>query len=158
WTYPTLDLPQQFDASGKDDQEALNNLFDSWNHYHNKYTNGKLQYELDILEVQLQLSGQFDTDGTTRWDHVVTWFNAIATVALIATGVGAVCGAAVLVWGVTGEVLASSGMWVMAFSSTAAAAINIAQRQALGIGSWSDNLFDGLTIVGNILMGIGAGA
>lgn len=155
WTFPTDEtLPKQFDASGETDEAAFTELFESWNHYHNKYPPGRLQYQL--IYTTIRQAAAFDTDGTTRWDHVVSWLGAIATVALVVSGVGTLCGAAVLLWGVTGEVLASTGMWVMVFSSTAAATINIAQRQALGIGSWKDNAFDGLTIVGNLLAGIGA--
>ena len=46
----------------------------------------------------------------------------------------------------------------MILSSTAAAAINIYQRYDQGYGTWEDNAIDGLTIVGNMLAGIGMGA
>jgi len=154
WSFPTLDLPQQFDQTGVTDDEALDNLFDAWNHYKNKYPPGKLQYHLIL--PQTRKANAFDTDGATRWDYVVKWLGIGATAALMVMGVGFVCGPAVVMFGVTGEAVASTGMWVMIFSSTAAATINIAQRQILGIGSWKDNVFDGLTIVGNMLAGIGA--
>lgn len=154
WSFPTRDdLPKQFDEYGETDAAAIDNLFDSWNHYKNKYPPGRLQYQLIL--PQLSKAGGFETDGTTRWDHVVHWLEIGATAALLVTGVGFLCGPAVLMFGVTGEVVASTGTWVFLFSSTAAATINIVQRQELGIGSWTDNLFDGLTIVGNMLTGIG---
>lgn len=112
----------------------------------NRYYTGTLSYTIYLGKYQGTIQGSFETTGKKAWDSVSQWLEWIATGAAIIAGV------VLLVAPVPGSQIVAAMIWTTILSSTAAAAINIGQRHAEGFGSWSNDAFDILTIVGNLFV------
>lgn len=151
WTNP-LQRTQTgfFERSGSSDADAIKSCLGAFNSG-NRYPDGQLQYVRPPEYFQGSEGGQykFETDGSSTWDSVASFFEWIAL------GAAVVAGVVTLVAPVPGSRVASAAIWTSIFSSTAAATINIAQRREEGFGNWKADALDGLTIVGNLFAGGG---
>lgn len=151
YTDPTLpQVCQEVEAQGETDEKAIRNLIDTWNNHGNRYPDGTLRYEITVGGMQIK--GEFETNGKTTLDWASDLLGYIAMAGL------AVVGVATLVAPVPGSRIVSAAIWSAILSSTAAAAINIYQRHTQNFGTWKDDAIDGLTIVGNLLAGVGIAA
>lgn len=150
WTNP-LDRVRTgvYEASGDTDTEAIMALYAAWDSG-NRYPDGKI---LRISPPQFfdkdKNYGEMDTDGSSFWDSVASFFEWIAM------GAAVVAGVVTLVAPVPGSQVVSAAIWTSIFSSSAAAVINIAQRHEEGFSDWRADALDGLTIIGNIFGGAG---
>ncbi|MFW5443931.1 MAG: hypothetical protein ACKE51_06470 [Methylococcaceae bacterium] len=144
WTNPAYKYTTGvYDASGDTDEQAIRHVISKWDS-ENRYPDGIIRYEFDILSIKHKIEGEFESDGQSSWDEVSTWLDYVAL------GGAVVAGVATLIAPVPGSRVVSAAIWTSIFTSTAAATINIAQRHDEGFGNWKDDAFDGLSIIGNI--------
>lgn len=136
-------LTGEYDGSGATPEAALRDALDTWDE-DNRYPDGIIRYEIANVPGAPTISGSFDTDGSSFWDSIASFFTWV--------GIGAAATAAAIMFlsPVPGPQALSVAIWASIFSSTAAATINIGQRAAEGFSSWRANAFDVLTIVGNM--------
>lgn len=150
WTNP-LDRVRTgvYTESGDSDYAAIMALYEAWDSG-NRYPDGKI---LRISPPQFfdkdQNYGSMDTDGSSYWDSVASFFEWIAL------GAAVVAGVVTLIAPVPGSQVVSAMIWTSIFTSSTAAVINIAQRREEGFSDWRADALDGLTIVGNIFGGAG---
>lgn len=150
WTNP-LDRVRTgvYERSGDSDSLAILALYEAWDSG-NRYPDGKI---LRISPPQFfdkdQNYGEMETDGSSYWDSVASFFEWIAL------GAAVVAGVVTLIAPVPGSQVISAMIWTSIFTSSAAAVINIAQRREEGFSDWRADGLDGLTIVGNIFGGAG---
>lgn len=150
WTNP-LDRARTgvYEASGDSDAAAIIAVYGAWDSG-NRYPDGKV---LRISPAQFfdkdKNYGEMETDGSSFWDSVASFFEWIAL------GAAVVAGVVTLIAPVPGSQVVSAMIWTSIFSSSAAAVINIAQRREEGFSDWRADALDGLTIVGNIFAGAG---
>lgn len=148
WTNPThKSLTGLYDGKGNTRELGIKNAISDWDE-DNEYWPGRMMYEIPKKACGKALKSGFKTDGASFWGSVSNFFTYIAI------GAAVVAGVVTLIAPVPGSRVVSGAIWTSLFSSTAAAAINIGQRRARGFGSWKDDAFDGLTIVGNVFGGV----
>ena len=152
WTNPT-DRSRTVEAEGKGAtaEAAIRDAFKDWDS-RNRYPDGWIKWEIPAKVCGKAFAGSFETDGSSFWDSVASFFEWIAI------GAAVIAGIVTLIAPVPGSRIISAAIWTCIFSSTAAAVINIGQRHAEGFGSWKEDAFDALTIAGNIFAGAGAWA
>ncbi|MFZ2148959.1 MAG: hypothetical protein WAV28_17245 [Sedimentisphaerales bacterium] len=144
WTNPThRSLTGIYDGKADTKEKAIREAIDEWDD-HNEYWPGRLVYEVPKRACERIIKGEFATDGKSFWGSVSDFFSYVAL------GAAVVAGIITLVAPVPGSRVVSGLIWTSIFSSTAAATINIGQRYSRGFSNWSEEAFDGLTIVGNI--------
>ena len=153
WTDPT-DRARTgvYTGSGKNDVFAIESAINSWDSGFagNRYPQGVMKYEVPAYIANGNpLSGSFKTTGHSYFDRITT---VLEWVGMAAAGTAMVI---TLVAPVPGSALVSAMIWTSVFSSTAAATLNIGMRHEEGFGSWQDDAFDTLTIVGNLFAGSG---
>jgi hypothetical protein len=143
WTNPTVRaMTGTYRGSGPTDREGLKAAFADWDS-DNRYPDGGITFRLvDVPGGTLQSS--FETDGSSFWDSVSTFFTYVGLAAAVVAGV------ATALAPVPGSQLVSAAIWTSIFSSTAAATINIGQRHQEGFSDWRSNAFDVLSIAGNL--------
>lgn len=150
WTNP-LDRARTgvYERSAPVDGKAIIDLLEAWDSG-NRYPGGHIRYECPAQFFEKgKHTGQFETDGSSFWDSVASFFEWIAL------GAAVVAGVVTLIAPVPGSQVVSAAIWTSIFSSSAAAVINIAQRREEGFSDWRADALDGLTIVGNIFAGAG---
>ncbi|MFH1748442.1 MAG: hypothetical protein ABIG44_15520 [Planctomycetota bacterium] len=144
WTNPTVRATTGvYRGGGYTHKQAIENALKFWKS-DNRYPPGKLRYEIPAEIGGQSFEGEFETDGKSFRDELADFFNWVALGATIVAGV------ATFLAPVPGSRVVSGMIWMSLFSSTAAAVINIGQRHEEKFGSWKDDTFDALTIVGNI--------
>ena len=144
WTNPVYrHTTGTYENDGDTHEEAIRDLIRTWD-WNNRYPEGHIQYQFSVPKYGVDLSGDFESDGGSFWDEVSTWLDYAAL------GAAVVAGVVTLLAPVPGSRVVSAAIWTSIFTSTGAAAINIAQRHAEGFGNWKDDAFDGLSIVGNL--------
>lgn len=144
WTNPAVrGLTGEYRGSGDTAAEAIRDALSEWDS-DNRYPDGMIEYEIRGVPQVPALEGRFETDGSSFWDSVSSFFTWV--------GIGAAATAAAIMFlsPVPGPQAVSVLIWTSIFSSTAAATINISQRAAEGFSSWKANAFDVLSIVGNM--------
>ena len=149
WTNPAYrSTTGSYEKSGETDAEAVARLIENWDD-NNRYPKGRIRYQFRIPKYGIDFEDGFDTDGMSDWDEISRWLDYVAL------GAAVVAGVVTLVAPVPGSRVVSAMIWTSIATSTGAATINIAQRHAEGFGNARDDLFDGLTIVGNLFAGAG---
>lgn len=149
WTNPTQrDRTGVYEVKADSPEKAIRELIEEWDDG-NRYFDGHITYRVPAAACGKEISGSFETDGASFWDSVASFFEWVAL------GAAVVAGVVTLVAPVPGSRIVSAAIWTSIFSSTAAAVVNIGQRHEEGFGSWKDDAFDGLTIVGNLFAGAG---
>ncbi|MEZ6233125.1 MAG: hypothetical protein R3B68_02940 [Phycisphaerales bacterium] len=150
WTNP-LDRTRTgiYEREAASDGAAIIALLDAWDSG-NRYPDGHIRYVVpqQFFEKDKNV-GQFETDGSSFWDSVASFFEWIAL------GAAVVAGVVTLIAPIPGSQVVSMLIWSSILSSSAAAVINIAQRREEGVSDWRADALDGLTIVGNIFAGAG---
>jgi hypothetical protein len=144
WTNAAVrNLTGEYDGSGATPEAALRDALETWDE-DNRYPDGIMRYEIANVPGVPTISGSFETDGSSFWDSIASFFTWV--------GIGAAATAAAIMFlsPVPGPQALSVAIWASIFSSTAAATINIGQRAAEGFSSWRANAFDVLTIVSNM--------
>jgi hypothetical protein len=144
WTNPMVrGTTGEYSGFGASSKEALEDAFKAWD-AHNRYPTGGITYKTPKILDAPELSGNFETDGTARWDSIAAFFGWVGL------GSAALAGVVTLLAPVPGSQIVSAAIWTSIFSSTAAATINIGTRVEEGFSSWQANAFDVLSIVGNL--------
>src|SRR5690554_2391295 len=142
WTNPAYrNATGSYESTGESHEEAISNALSAWNSG-NRYPKGHLHYEVDIPHRSVTLNEGFDTNGRNFWDSISTWLGYTA-LGLVAAGLMFI---PVAGQGAAVTLLLSASM----VTSTGSAVINIATRHADGFGDGREDLFDGLTIAGNL--------
>jgi len=143
-------LSGEYRGTGSNAAEAIQAAIDDWDK-DNRYADGVIRLEVPGQAAGTPIARQFQTDGASFWDSMSEFFNRVGLVAGIVT-----LGAAVVTAVVpdpTISKVASAALWTSILAGTAASAINIGQRRAEGIVDLRADLFDSMTIAGNILGG-----
>jgi hypothetical protein len=151
WTNPAQrSMTGEYHGYGSNDQEALEDAFKQWDRY-DRYPDGGIVYKfVNPYDGQL-FTGQIDTDDENLADTIYQFLDGIAVGSAIVVGV------ATLVTPIPGSRVISAAIWSSILSSTAATTINIVHRYNDGFSNLKDEVFDSLTIVGN-LFGAGVAA
>jgi hypothetical protein len=149
WTNPlSPGMKTVFTATGASDEAAIRDLLAQWDSS-NQYWPGTLSYEIPSEACGKVIEGSFETDGESFWTTLSRWLEYFALAGAIVAGV------VTLVAPVPGSRIVSAAIWTSIFSSSAAAVINIGQRHEGGFGSWKDDAFDCVSVVGNLFAGAG---
>jgi hypothetical protein len=143
-------LSGEYRGKGKTAAEAIQAAIDDWDS-DNRYADGVIRLEVPAQAAGAPIARQFQTDGMSFWDSMSEFFNRVGLVAGIVTLTAAVVTA--VVPDPTISKVASAALWTSILAGTAASAINIGQRRAEGIVDLRADLFDSMTIAGNILGG-----
>jgi len=143
-------LSGEYRGKGKTAAEAIQAAIDDWDS-DNRYADGIIRLEVPTQAAGKPIARQFQTDGMSFWDSMSEFFNRVGLVAGIVTLTAAVVTA--VVPDPTISKVASAALWTSILAGTAASAINIGQRRAEGIVDLRADLFDSMTIAGNILGG-----
>jgi hypothetical protein len=142
-------LTGEYEGSGPNAAAAIRAAVRQWNS-NNRYPTGLLRLEVPPAVAGENVREQFSTDGASFWDSIAEFFNNVGLVA----GIGALAlGVITAIAPVPGSQAVSVLIWTSIIASTTGAVISIAQRQAEGISSPTEDALDILTIAGNILAG-----
>lgn len=141
-------LTGEYTGSGSDAASAIQAALRSWDSA-NRYPTGVLRVEVPgEVTGGADLRQDIQTDGSSFWDSISDFFNAVGLVA----GIGALAAAAVTaVLPVPGSRVISGLLWTAILASSASAAINIGQRAEEGFSNFREDGFDLLTVAGNLL-------
>lgn len=150
WTNPlNRSTTGVYKGSGDTHQEAVEKVISDWNRRNRYPGGGIIKYELKSKTHKVNVTGEFETDGKSSSDEVSTWLDRVAL------GAGVVALVVTLVAPVPGSRLVSAAIWTSIVASTTSAAINISARNDEGFSNWKDDVFDILTIAGNLFAGAG---
>lgn len=140
-------LSGEYTGRGRDAQHAIQDAVSAWDRG-NRYPKGRLRVQVPG-EAGAQLDQEFQTDGASFWDSVSEFFGQVG----FWSGIGLLGAAAVMAIAPDPTVskVAAALLWTSILSGTAGASIGIAQRHAEGMSTATEDAFDTLTIVGNIL-------
>jgi hypothetical protein len=149
WTNPaSARTTGEYRGEGPSDEAAIRAAIEVWRR-DNRYPDGGINYRVEGIPGVPRIEGRFNTDASSLWDSVSEYLSVVAF------GAAVIAGVVTFLAPVPGSQVVSGLIWASIFSSTAAATINIAQREAEGFGGWRANAFDVLTIAGNLLGGTG---
>jgi hypothetical protein len=140
-------LTGEYTGSGTDAREAIKNAIDSWDS-NNRYPKGLLRVKIPA-ETGANLDAELKTDGASFWDSIADFFNQVGFWAGLAALGSAV--ALSVAPDPTISKVAAVALWTSILAGTAGASISMIQRHAEGMSTPTEDAFDTLTIVGNIL-------
>jgi hypothetical protein len=137
-------------AKAKSRPDAIKKVLEDWRENNEYYHPGNV-----VLEFQPDLfanwNGEakpdrrtFDTPGKGVWGKIQDFFEAVALALAVATAVVA------MVVPIPGSRVVSGLIWASVFASSAAAGIAIGTRKRNDLSDHDDDVFDVLTIVGNV--------
>lgn len=151
WTNP-LDnrLRGRYTGSGPDQPSAIQAAVNKWRENCQYYHPGNVVGEVPALHFIRRepppppVKFAFDTPGKDFWDHLKDFLEAlgllVATVALVIT----------IITPIPGDEIIAGLIWTSIFASVTASTISIGRRKRNGFEDGSEDVFDVLTIVGNV--------
>ena len=145
WTNPTVQAATgEYSGFGDTPEEGVRNAIEVWDK-DNRYPDGAIRLQVKpFADILPAISTSFETDGSAQWDSISAFFGWVGL------GAAVVAGIVTLVAPIPGSQLASALIWTSILSGTAAAVVNIGVRANEGFSSFHADLFDVLSIVGNL--------
>ncbi|MFO0577617.1 MAG: hypothetical protein U1A78_26735 [Polyangia bacterium] len=140
-------LTGEYTGEGKDTPHAIADALCAWDRG-NRYPKGRLRVQVPG-EAGVSLDQEFQTDGASFWDSVSEFFSQVG----FWSGLG-LLGAAVVMTVApdpTVSKVAAALLWTSILGGTAGVSIGLVQRHAEGMSTATEDAFDTLTIVGNVL-------
>ena len=140
-------LTGEYTGKGKDSSHAIADALCAWDSG-NRYPKGRLRVQVP-REAGVLIDQEFHTDGASFWDSVSEFFSQVG----FWSGLG-LLGAAVVMTVApdpTVSKVAAALLWTSILGGTAGASIGLAQRHAEGMSTATEDAFDVLTVVGNVL-------